>query len=145
MASFTNEVNRRLAKLPLKTNGRLANRWLTSLVKEATRNMAEVMLTRFIQRNHRVCVILISRTLLLLLPPNDIFITKYEKFKTCVVVESALWFLSYWCICLCRGISNNCDLQWSVKNQLSSEALHMSRYVVIKLRFFIVIKLLIHS
>ena len=36
MASFTKEVNRRLAKRPLKTNGRLTNRQLTSLVKEAT-------------------------------------------------------------------------------------------------------------
>ena len=36
VASFTKEVNPRLAKCPLKTNGRLANRGLTSLVKEAT-------------------------------------------------------------------------------------------------------------
>ena len=36
VASFTKEVNRRLAKRPLKTNGRLANFGLTSLVKEAT-------------------------------------------------------------------------------------------------------------
>ena len=36
VASFTEEVNQRLAKRPLKTNGRLANRGLTSLVKEAT-------------------------------------------------------------------------------------------------------------
>ena len=36
MASFTKEVNQRLAKRPLKTNGRLAKRGLTSLVKEAT-------------------------------------------------------------------------------------------------------------
>ena len=36
VAYFTKEVNRRLAKRPLKTNGRLANRRLTSLVKEAT-------------------------------------------------------------------------------------------------------------
>ena len=36
VASFTKEVNPRLAKRPLKTNGRLANRGLTSLVKEAT-------------------------------------------------------------------------------------------------------------
>ena len=35
VASFTKEVNPRLAKRPLKTNGRLANRELTSLVKEA--------------------------------------------------------------------------------------------------------------
>ena len=34
VASFTKEVNPRLAKRPLKTNGRLANRELTSLVKE---------------------------------------------------------------------------------------------------------------
>ena len=33
--SFAKEVNRRLAKRPLVFNGRLANRWLTSLVKEA--------------------------------------------------------------------------------------------------------------
>ena len=36
VASFTKEVNLRLAKRPLVFNGRLANRWLTSLVKEAT-------------------------------------------------------------------------------------------------------------
>ena len=36
VASFTKEVNPRLAKRPLKTNGRLANRGLTFLVKEAT-------------------------------------------------------------------------------------------------------------
>ena len=36
VASFTKEVNPRLAKRPLKTNGRLANRGLTSFVKEST-------------------------------------------------------------------------------------------------------------
>ena len=36
VASFTKEVNPRLAKRPLKTNGRLANLELTSLLKEAT-------------------------------------------------------------------------------------------------------------
>ena len=36
MASFIKEVNPRLAKRPLIFNGRLANRGLTSLVKEAT-------------------------------------------------------------------------------------------------------------
>ena len=36
MASFTKEVNPQLAKCPLKTNGCLANRGLTSSVKEAT-------------------------------------------------------------------------------------------------------------
>ena len=36
VASFTNEVNPRLAKRPLVFNGRVANRRLTSLVKEAT-------------------------------------------------------------------------------------------------------------
>ena len=36
MAPFTKEVNPRLTKRPLKINGRLANRGLTSLVKEAT-------------------------------------------------------------------------------------------------------------
>ena len=36
VASFTKEVNPWLAKRPLKTNGRLANHGLTSLVKEAT-------------------------------------------------------------------------------------------------------------
>ena len=40
VASFTKEVNPRLVKRPLKTNGRLANRGLTSLVKEATANQA---------------------------------------------------------------------------------------------------------
>ena len=36
MASFTKDIDPWLAKRPLKTNGRLANRGLTSLVKEAT-------------------------------------------------------------------------------------------------------------
>ena len=36
VASLTKEVNPRLAKRPLKTNGRLANLDLTSLVKEVT-------------------------------------------------------------------------------------------------------------
>ena len=36
MASFTKEVNPRLAKRPLKTNGILAKLELTSLIKEAT-------------------------------------------------------------------------------------------------------------
>ena len=36
VASFTKEINPRLAKRPLKTNGRLANLELTSLIKEAT-------------------------------------------------------------------------------------------------------------
>ena len=36
VALFTKDVKPRLAKRPLKTNGRLANRGLTSLVKEAT-------------------------------------------------------------------------------------------------------------
>ena len=36
VASFTKEVNWRLAKRPLVFNGRLANHQLTSLIKEAT-------------------------------------------------------------------------------------------------------------
>ena len=36
VVSFTKEVHPRLAKRPLVFNGRLANRGLTSLVKEAT-------------------------------------------------------------------------------------------------------------
>ena len=36
MASFTKEVHPRLPKRPQKTNGRLLNRGLTSIVKEAT-------------------------------------------------------------------------------------------------------------
>ena len=36
VASFTKEVNPRLVKRPLVFNGRLANRGLISLVKEAT-------------------------------------------------------------------------------------------------------------
>ena len=40
MASFTKEVNPRLAKRPLVFNGRLANHGLTSLVKEATEHHA---------------------------------------------------------------------------------------------------------
>ena len=41
VASFTKEVNPRLAKRPLIFNGHLANCGLTSLVKEATRVMPE--------------------------------------------------------------------------------------------------------
>ena len=36
VASFTEEVNTRFAKRPLKINGRLANHGLTYLIKEAT-------------------------------------------------------------------------------------------------------------
>ena len=36
VGSFDTEFNPRLAKRPLKTNGHLADRGLTSLVKEAT-------------------------------------------------------------------------------------------------------------
>ena len=36
MASFAREVDQRLAKRPLKTNGRLSCRRLASLEKEAT-------------------------------------------------------------------------------------------------------------
>ena len=36
VAYFTKDVNSRLAKRPLETNRRLGNRWLTSLVKQAT-------------------------------------------------------------------------------------------------------------
>ena len=39
--AFTKEVSLQLAKRPLVFNGRLANRGLTSLVKEATVNFAE--------------------------------------------------------------------------------------------------------
>ena len=42
VAFFTKEVNPQLSKRPLKTNGRLANLELTSLVKEATQ-VAEYM------------------------------------------------------------------------------------------------------
>ena len=38
VASFTKEGNLRLAKRPMKTNGRLASLELTLLVKEATSN-----------------------------------------------------------------------------------------------------------
>ena len=45
MASFTKEVKPQLAKRPLKTNGRLANLELTSLVKEATSTKAIIWLS----------------------------------------------------------------------------------------------------
>ena len=45
VASFTKEVNPQLAKRPLKTNGRLANLELTSLVKEATEGLFWTELT----------------------------------------------------------------------------------------------------
>ena len=43
LASFTKEVKPRLAKRPLVFNGRLANRGLTSLVKEATGPVVELL------------------------------------------------------------------------------------------------------
>ena len=43
MASFAKQVKPRLAKRPLNTNGRLANRGLPSLVKEATGHKIYVM------------------------------------------------------------------------------------------------------
>ena len=43
VASFTKGVNPRLAKRPLKTNGRLANRGLTSLVKKDHRRSCEFL------------------------------------------------------------------------------------------------------
>ena len=48
VASFTKQVNPRLAKCPLKTNGRLANLELASSVKEATgsKPLSEAMLTQ---------------------------------------------------------------------------------------------------
>ena len=49
VASFTKEVNPRLAKRPLKTNGRLGNHKLTSLVKEATVVCFAEMLKRKLQ------------------------------------------------------------------------------------------------
>ena len=46
-ASFTKEVNPRLAERQLVFNGRLANRGLTSLVKEATvGNLAATVWTK---------------------------------------------------------------------------------------------------
>ena len=52
MASFTKKVNPPLAKCPLKTNGHLANRGLTSLVKEATGdNVLELFqMSKFLQK-----------------------------------------------------------------------------------------------
>ena len=42
VASLTYEVNLRLAKRPLKSNGRLAYRGLTSIVKEAFGDLYQV-------------------------------------------------------------------------------------------------------
>ena len=47
MTSFTKEVNPRLAKRPLKINGRLANLELTSLVKEATDGYVMICVFQF--------------------------------------------------------------------------------------------------
>ena len=43
--SFTQEVNPRLVKRPLKTNGRLANLGLTSFAKQATEHPGDNELT----------------------------------------------------------------------------------------------------
>ena len=40
---FPKEINPRLTKRPLETNGRLANHGLTSLVKEATDNKLDLV------------------------------------------------------------------------------------------------------
>ena len=52
VASFTKEVNQRLAKRPWKTNGHLANRWLTSLVKEAMFAQRVIAVKRWIHQKH---------------------------------------------------------------------------------------------
>ena len=68
VASFTKEVNSRLAKRPLKINGRLPKRGLTSLVKEVTglqmsyRDLSTLQGTRIIvpeifTRGHTPCTI----------------------------------------------------------------------------------------
>ena len=44
VASFTKEVNPWLAKRPLKTNGRLANLGLTSVVKKATYQYLDIQI-----------------------------------------------------------------------------------------------------
>ena len=42
VASFTTDVNQRLVKCPLKSNGRFANDGLTSVVKDATREILKI-------------------------------------------------------------------------------------------------------
>ena len=55
VASFTKEVNQQLAKRPLKTNGRLTNLELTSLVIEATGGCGDIK-TVFPGRNTGLCL-----------------------------------------------------------------------------------------
>ena len=52
VASFTKEVNPRLAKRPLKSNGPLANRGLTSLVIEATGSLNNHIVLKFDRHLH---------------------------------------------------------------------------------------------
>ena len=73
-ASFTKEVNPRLAESPLKTNGRLGNRGLTSLVKGATGDkllsepMMVSLLTRiFVTRSQWVKTILFNVALIIVI------------------------------------------------------------------------------
>ena len=56
VASFTKEVNPRLAKRPLKTVGRLANRRLTSFVKEATGRSPLSWITIEINSTYNACL-----------------------------------------------------------------------------------------
>ena len=53
-ASFTKEINPRLAKRPFKTNGRKANHGLASLVKEATGNTAYSIAVQFMAKYTKV-------------------------------------------------------------------------------------------
>ena len=46
VASFIKEVNPRLANRPLVLGGRLANRGLTSLVKEATADCQQLIFSK---------------------------------------------------------------------------------------------------
>ena len=77
VASFTKEINPRLAKRPLKTNGLLANCRLTSLVKEATGGVHQCLRVKIHQEHINYAC------------NNTTYITIYldTAVKICIVIQ----------------------------------------------------------
>ena len=75
MASFTKQVDPRLAKHPLKTNGHLANLRLTSLVKEAAGVIELIGLSgEFQKKKFHVDIFLVFPLIWSLFPDCDVWV-----------------------------------------------------------------------
>ena len=79
VASFTKEVNSRLAKRPLVFNGRLANLGLTSLVKEATGERSQGISSHCIDSAIRVYYSFSTRRINLTLSSDTGHFTDWES------------------------------------------------------------------